>query len=323
MRVLLIGKHNMLNWLEHTAEAFALEENVEVETLEVNRLGWGEDLMRNIVKRVAKAPASQMVRRAIEKRIRRSSPDLILVISPFLLDAGVTEALESVPASTVRIGWVGDRFGARHKEAAGRFDLLYGTDSSFIDAAADLGFPPMRYLPLAVNERLFYDRGLTRMEEVLFIGAPTPGRVKTLNAIDAVDVRVVGKGWRRGGIGGGVRCEERTVGIDAVADAYNRAAYVLNVKHEHNVLNGLNMRSFEAPACGACLLQDDVTDVVRNFDPGEEIVVYASAEELNATLAGLRNDYPRYDKIRQNGYRRVMAEHTFRHRVAAILSGIH
>ena len=119
-----------------------------------------------------------------------------------------------------------------------------------------------------------------------------------------------------------VACDDRNIGIEAVAEAYNRSAFVLNVKHEHNVVNGLNMRSFEAPACGACLVQDYVKDVDRNFDPEEEIVVYASLEELDEKLAALRKDQRRYDKIRQNGYRRVMAEHTYRHRIAAILADL-
>ena len=82
------------------------------------------------------------------------------------------------------------------------------------------------------------------------------------------------------------------------------------------------MRTFEAPACGACLVQDYVKDVERNFDIDSEIIVYRSLEELDVKLSALRKDQKRYDKIRQNGHKRVMAEHTYRHRVATILDDL-
>lgn len=321
MKVLLIGKHNMLYWLEHAKEAFAATPGVEVKALEVNHLGLFGDMLRNITKLFSRHGASVVVRDAIAKNIRAFQPDLILVVSPFLLDATIFEGFEAAPGHTVKAGWVGDLFGAAHLAHAGAFDLLFGTDSSFIDRARELGFPEMRYLPLAVNERLFHNRGAVRSNEVLFIGAPTPERIATLNRIENVPVRVVGKGWRNR-VAPHVGCSEGHIGIAEVAEAYNGADYILNVKHEHNVLNGLNMRSFEAPACGACLLQDYVKDVERNFDMEEELVVYRSVEELNEKLSVLQKDKSTYDKIRRNGYARVMAEHTYRHRIQTMLREI-
>jgi spore maturation protein CgeB len=131
-------------------------------------------------------------------------------------------------------------------------------------------------------------------------------------------VKVIGKDWN-GWVTDNVTRLDKNITLSEVADAYNRSAYILNIKHEHNVVNGLNMRSFEAPACGACLLQDYVKDVELNFDTQEEIVVYRSLEEMNEKLALLRGDKPTFDKICRNGYKRVMSEHTYRHRVNKML----
>jgi hypothetical protein len=194
MKVLLIGKHNMLYWLEHTKEAFETTKSIEVSTVEVNRLGFVDDLTRNINKLFSQQKAYDTVSRALERHIQTFQPDLILVISPFLLNAKVFACFDAAPEHTVKAGWVGDIFKAGHKEIAECFDLLYCTDSSFIDLAATFGFPPAKYLPLAVNERLFNDLHLKREEELLFIRITN----ETADRFDKCDRYDACKSYRKG-----------------------------------------------------------------------------------------------------------------------------
>jgi len=318
MKVFIIGKQNMLHWVEHISEAFESTEGVEVFIFKVNNLGVSSDLIKNIKKLFSKENAYKFIRDTIVKEIRSFQPDLILTISPFLLDEMILEALEEVSAGIIKAAWIGDRIAQAHMKSASYFDILFATDTGFIEEAKRLGFPPMFYLPLAVNERIFYERNLQRAHELLFIGAPTRQRIEIINQIEAIPVRVIGKDWKKV-ISKNVIGVDRNIGIDAVSEAYNRSEFVLNIKHEHNVINGLNMRSFEAPGCGACLVQDNVRDLELNFDLNEEVLVYSSIDELNEKLAVLHTDKVRFDIIRNNGKRRVMAEHTYRHRVNSIL----
>ena len=43
---------------------------------------------------------------------------------------------------------------------------------------------------------------------------------------------------------------DKNININQVVDEYNLSQFILNIKHEHNVVNGLNMRTFEAIASG-------------------------------------------------------------------------
>ena len=55
---------------------------------------------------------------------------------------------------------------------------------------------------------------------------------------------------------------------------YQRHFAVLNVRNEANVEHGLNQRSFEPLACATPVLNDDLPDLPRCFEPGQEILVY-------------------------------------------------
>lgn len=60
-----------------------------------------------------------------------------------------------------------------------------------------------------------------------------------------------------------------------------RAAKVrLNVRNEFHVIGGLNQRTFEPMASGTPVLNDDMADLERCFEPGKEILVYRNLDEL-------------------------------------------
>ena len=97
---------------------------------------------------------------------------------------------------------------------------------------------------------------------------------------------------------------------------------MLNVRNEANVEHGLNQRSFEPLACGAVVLNDDLPDLPLCFEPGREILVYQDREELNALAARVRREPAFGSRIAEAGRRRVLAEHTYSHRVQTILKDL-
>jgi spore maturation protein CgeB len=83
--------------------------------------------------------------------------------------------------------------------------------------------------------------------------------------------------------------------------------------------DSLNCRAFEI--CGARGLQilEDKPSVSLCFDPGQEVLTYRSIDDIIEILARLRVE-PRWaDGIREAGWRRVHAEHTYAHRLERIL----
>jgi spore maturation protein CgeB len=83
--------------------------------------------------------------------------------------------------------------------------------------------------------------------------------------------------------------------------------------------SAVNQRAFDVPACGAFLLTDHQEAIEGLFENGTEIVTYRDPGEIpDLVRFYLRNGSAR-EEIARKGRDRVLGEHTYRHRVDAIL----
>jgi spore maturation protein CgeB len=99
---------------------------------------------------------------------------------------------------------------------------------------------------------------------------------------------------------------------------------VLNVSRESMARYGFSpaTRVFEAAGAAACLVTDAWEGLETFFEPGTEVLVAQSGDEVAQHVAAL--DAQRARAIGQAAYRRVLAEHTYAHRAAqvdAVLAG--
>jgi len=95
---------------------------------------------------------------------------------------------------------------------------------------------------------------------------------------------------------------------------------VLNVNRESMARYGFSpaTRVFEAAGAGACLITDEFEGVETFFEPGEEILVASSGAEVAEHVRSLTPARAR--EIGKAALRRVLAEHTYAHRVALLES---
>jgi spore maturation protein CgeB len=100
---------------------------------------------------------------------------------------------------------------------------------------------------------------------------------------------------------------------------------VLNISRGSMARYGFSpaTRVFEAAGASACLITDAWQGIEEFFEPGEEILVAHSGDEVAAHVVDLTPDRAR--KIGQAAYRRVLAQHTYAQRAAQlddILEGV-
>lgn len=307
----------MLLWLENLSEAF-IQTNVENKILFLNELGFIEDLKRNIFKLVSKDLMYANISKVIDSEIKKFQPDLIIVISPFMFNEKVFECFDNF-SNIVKCAWIGDRFTTSHKNIANKFDHLFYTDSFFLGEGKAFDFPNGSYLPLAVNENRFFDKNQKREERLLFIASYTKQRMEFLKQINSIDLKLIGAKWQKEYLKKNTEYIDKNININQVVDEYNLSQFILNIKHEHNVVNGLNMRTFEAIASGGCLLQDYVKDIEINFEINKDILVYNNIEELNELILKMRKDKLIMNNLIKNGKELVLKEHTYKNRVNKIL----
>lgn len=156
------------------------------------------------------------------------------------------------------------------------------------------------------------------------VGSWYPYRERLLREIADYPVRVYGPGWRhavdprvRALVAGGSTWGRAKLAV------YSAATISLNLHHPMNDVAGVNTRTLELAAAGACQLVDAKDDVTALFKPGEEILTFGDIGELRRHLDHwlARPDEAR--AIGANARRRALAEHTTRHRVEDIIAVLH
>jgi spore maturation protein CgeB len=101
---------------------------------------------------------------------------------------------------------------------------------------------------------------------------------------------------------------------------YSGATLSLNPHHPMNDIVGVNTRTFELAAAGACQLVDAKDELSPLFKPGDEVLVYRDLPELRRLLDHFLARPDEARAIGENARHRALAEHTLAHRVDEMLN---
>ncbi|MEI8082059.1 MAG: glycosyltransferase, partial [Actinomycetes bacterium] len=113
------------------------------------------------------------------------------------------------------------------------------------------------------------------------------------------------------------RCAIGAAGPSAANLIYGGCAVNLNL---HGPWDGLNMRVFEIPGAGGFQLCDARDGLSNMFDPGSEIEVFESDDDMLAKIEHALGETKWREGIAAAGRRRAHAEHTLGHRMQALLA---
>jgi spore maturation protein CgeB len=311
MRIVLVGKAGSINhWLEDAAAAFRAEGHQV--RLGIVRRSW---LSAGVENALAEPLAAAMA-----ARVARLSAELILVIGAYHAPTDFLERLRALAGRPAMAGWVGDIFNETARRAAELYDLVAYTDTGLLARHGELGFTAKAiFLPHAASGSQAPSQ-TRRAQCMVLVANATPGRRAVVRSI-ASPIAVRGPGWSRT-IAGDHDVRPGRVAYRAVAGLYARHLAALNIRNEFNVLRGLNQRSFDPYLSATPVVTDDQTDLERCFDPGSETLVWRNPGELNEIYDRLRRDPGEARRVGEAGLRRVLAEHTFAHRLAAITAAL-
>lgn len=312
MRVLLLGKvRSITGWLEDCASGLASAGH-QVRTVASRNPALHSGLETALMG--AKAAA-------LARTVRRTAPDLVLVIGPYEVPALLLEQLAGLSVRPPLVGWVGDAFDESAQAAAARFDLIAYTDSALLARHQALGFAAAGlFLPHAVDpRRVLTAPSMARDPRLVFIANPTPNR-RAIVAATREPLVLHGQGWTDSGPPH--ETHQRRVRPEALLGIYARHAGALNIRHETNVVAGLNQRSFTPCLAATAVVSDAQPDLERCFEPAREVLVWRDVEELDAIAGRLRRDRAWGAAVGERGRARVLAEHTFGRRLEAIVAAL-
>lgn len=207
-------------------------------------------------------------------------------------------------------------------------DLIFTNDRG---AVTYYQHPHVYHVPLAASKAAHYRAaGGGKEHDVFFCGVGFPNRVGLLRdcvaSLAGLKVKVRGAGWPANL---GFARNER-IDNAALPDYYAQSLVTLNMGRRFDLANArYNLdastpgpRTFEAAMAGTvqCMFVEGL-EICDYFDPErDEILLFDSPTELRAQVDALRADPAKAVAIAGAAQARALAEHTYRHRAARILS---
>ncbi|WP_018294665.1 glycosyltransferase [Mariprofundus ferrooxydans] len=266
----------------------------------------------------------QGMQQALSDKIKAEKPDVS--IFSLYTDQFSTEFVKGLQADTKTLcffhddGWRKD-FVARWAPC---FDVFTTTDPAGVRRYARQALSHAVYVPFGVNEQLFCPApGLDKDIDVSFVGAWHPYREWLMSRLrkKGVKVEVFGYRWPNGMLSEASMIElfqRSKISINMTNCPSWDVRYLLsspralwNRFRSPKVYEQIKGRHFEIPACGAMQLSYYVDGLEKLFDPGNEVVLYQSPEELVDKAVRYLNDPEELERVTQNGLSRARKEHAY------------
>src|SRR5262245_45109 len=186
--------------------------------------------------------------------------------------------------------------------AAAGHDLVFAAQRDGAEQLRRAGFASASWLPLGCDPDIHRRHAVAKRFDLCFIGNLFPGPRQEL--LDLLRSR-----FPNHFVG---RCY-----FEEMASTYSASRLGFN----RSIRNDINMRVFEAVACGSLLLTNDLRDNGQEelFCDAEHLATYRSAEELLDKAAFYLEREELRERIAAAGREHALAAHTYRHRMERIL----
>lgn len=264
--------------------------------------------------------------RRLLSEVSRFQPTLVLVIQGSQVSPKTVAKMRTVTEAPI-VCWCQDpliALGRQFMLGAG-YDTVFVKDRHMQDVFSRMiRSTTFRYLPEACNPRVHRSVELSAEDrvnygcEIMIAGTLYYYRQEVLRQISGFDLRVWGSrpGWLLYRLSG--RHPGREVVMAEKAKAMRAARICLNTLNFSEV-NALNCRAFEIAGCGGFQLMSSMPVVAEHFEPGVELVMFDSVEEMVEQIHYyLRNPQLAAD-IARRGQLRAHRDHTYESRLREIL----
>ena len=274
----------------------------------------------------------QTLSQCILTKVDAFSPDLVLCLAQAPMSRTALQRLrkEGIPTA---MWFVEDfRLFTYWRAFAPYYDIFAVIQKEpFLSELESIGVANALYLPLAAQPDIHHPLELTAEEKkefgapLSFMGAGYPNRRKAFLQLVEEGIAIWGTEWegeprlaphvRRGG---------SRISTEDCVRIYNATAVNLNlhssVQAEALISGGdfVNPRTFELAACGAFQLVDRRELMPELFSP-EELVVFDSMDDLKKKFRHYRNNPEEREASAARARSRVLADHTYAHRMRTLL----
>lgn len=354
-RILLIGPELILGWTESAARA--LESlGCPVSTIFYNQSRFRERFRRtrrsvgawlslpsfstpHWLQRQYAAWLSLRAGKAMVRTARAFQPDLVLVLKGESLRPTTLRELKEATRGILAVWWVDHPFMNAETQKTWEhvpgciplYDHCFVFDRVYEGALREAGAQSVSFLPCAADQGLYKPLTLTLAERefygttVSLVGVYSEHRGKVVSALcHEPGLGIWGPGWdgffSQRFKDGQERFRGESLVPSGACKVYNASLVNLNTHHPQTQRGGVNTRAFEILASGGFELMDDVPEMDSLMEPGREVGVYRCPEEAAELTRYYLKAPEERRRVAKAGYRRALAEHTYRHRMQRVLS---
>jgi FkbM family methyltransferase len=185
------------------------------------------------------------------------------------------------------------------------FDFVFAAQRDGAQSLRRAGITSARWLPLACDREMHAKQSVEKTFDVSFVGHVFPGPRAELLAL-------IQKRFPQSFIG------QRF--FEGMALTYSASRIVFN----RSIRNDINMRVFEALACGSLLITNDLNDNGQGelFQDGTHLVAYRDAAELVEKIDYYLAHEGEREQIAAAGRAEALTKHTYRHRMQRLLEEV-
>ena len=223
--------------------------------------------------------------------------------------------------SQVNVLWQISHPDLASPEQYGTYDHVFVASDGFAASMAGRSTAPVEPLHQATDPERFYPDDTGPHHELLFVANYRPNRPIVEWLLPTTrDLAVYGQAWDVHGLD---PRHHRGVHIPnaELRTLYSSASIVLNdTWADMRAAGFISNRIYDALACGAFVLSDDVAGIADEFDGG--VAIYRGAAELLAAVERYMDDPDRRRELAQRGRSAVLDRHTFEQRTATVLAAI-
>ena len=290
---------------------------------------------------LGEAVTGKTVSSRLVDRVDATHPDLLFTC--LFRDELDPDAISSVSAAgrTLTYNWFCDdhwRFESFSRHWAPHFNFVSTTVAAALPEYRNAGIDNVLLTQWAAAVDRYKPAGLPLAYDVTFVGQNYGDRTALIRDLRRAGLHVTtwGTGWAvppwqrkilgqplLRPVGGGALLELRNRATrctqDEMVEVFEQSRVSLNLTGASaGSENQIKGRTFEIPACRGLLLTGPAAELQNFYQPGIEALEYHDPGELPELCGRALRDERWRGKICAAGYRRTLAEHTYRHRFTAL-----
>jgi len=278
-------------------------------------------VLAEVVRR-SSARGEEIYQRPLVHRLRNEKFDLIINVQQSLMPRTVLAIRRN--ASKVCL-WYPDALSnvGRLSMISSHYDALFLKDALFVDRLRSVYGVNAHYLPEACNPHWHHPVGDSgKNAYIVVVGNIYPTRAALLRRLvsDGIPIRIYGDNLTASSTAkdlSKLHSHTRVV-REGKARIFREARGVLNNLHPAE-MSSVNCRLFEATASGAAVLCESRPPLRDLYEPGSEVLEFRSYRELLSQSSQLLSDATLTKQIGDAASRRARRDHTYHHRLSAML----